>query len=70
MKMGPLAHHEGLSAAEPEPNIRNVSRKARKDRQSKISKHEIRNSKQIQMFEKQEIQNILDADSAFWIFRV
>ena len=33
-------------------------------------KFEARNPKQIQMNEKHKIQNILDSDSAFWIFRV
>jgi hypothetical protein len=55
-----------------------VSRKAcpdqcrseRERRQEQISKHEIRNSKQIQMIERHKIQNILDSDSVFWIFRV
>jgi hypothetical protein len=48
----------------------NISRKGAKAAKNKILKHEIRNSKQIQMIEKHKIQNILDSDSVFWIFRV
>ena len=40
------------------------------ERQGKISKHEIRNSKQIQMIEKHKIQNILASDSAFLDFPI
>jgi hypothetical protein len=45
-------------------------RRERERHQEQISKHEIRNSKQIQIIERHKIQNILDSDSVFWIFRV
>jgi hypothetical protein len=45
-------------------------RRERKRRQEQISKHEIRNSIQNQMIERHKIQNILDSDSVFWLFRV
>jgi len=35
-----------------------------------MGKFEARNPKQIQMGEKHKIQNILDPDSAFWIFLI
>jgi len=47
-----------------------ISRKAAKGAKNKNSKHEIRNSKQIQMTKISQIPNKLFSDSVFWIFPI